>query len=168
MASIHDVAAYILSKLGGMSTMKLQKLVYYCQAWHLVWAEEKLFAERIEAWANGPVVYELFVAHRGRFAVADWPLGNPTNLDKTQTGTIDAVIATYGHLDGRKLSYLTHAERPWHDARRGLGPTDVSREEITPDAMQDYYSAVEADDEATPVNELDWGPWDSDWAQLAG
>jgi uncharacterized phage-associated protein len=169
MASVHDVAAYVLSKLGPMSTMKLQKLVYYSQAWHLVWAEEKLFNERIEAWANGPVVYELFDAHRGRFSVAEWPRGNPANLDRSQTGTIDAVIATYGHLDGRKLSYLTHAERPWREARTGLGPTDVSRVEITPEALQDYYSGVEADDEAVPVDELDWGPWeDGDWAQVAG
>ena len=37
MASAHDVAAYILKKLGPMTAMKLQKLVYYCQAWSLVW-----------------------------------------------------------------------------------------------------------------------------------
>jgi uncharacterized phage-associated protein len=168
MVSAHDVAAYILSKTEPMSTMKLQKLVYYAQAWHLVWAEERLFPERIEAWANGPVVYELFSAHRGRFSVANWPLGDPGNLDKSQTGTIDAVITTYGHLDGRKLSYLTHEERPWREARKGLGPTDVSRVEITPDAMQDYYSGVEADDQAVPVDELDWGPWEDDWARMAG
>jgi hypothetical protein len=30
-----------------MSAYKLQKLVYYSQAWHLVWADEPLFAARI-------------------------------------------------------------------------------------------------------------------------
>jgi uncharacterized phage-associated protein len=159
VATVHDVAAYILSKLGQMSTMKLQKLVYYSQAWHLVWAEEPLFGERIEAWANGPVVYDLFQAHRGRFSVAEWPRGNPANLDRVQTGTIDAVIATYGHLDGRQLSYLTHEERPWREARTGLGPTELSHAEITPEAMQDYYKGVEAAEEAVPVDELDWGDW---------
>jgi len=43
MASVHDVAAYILDKRGPMSHMKLQKLVYYCQAWSLVWDEELFF-----------------------------------------------------------------------------------------------------------------------------
>ena len=57
--SVFDVAAYILDKLGPISTIKLQKLVYYCQAWSLVWDEEPLFSERIEAWVNGPVVREL-------------------------------------------------------------------------------------------------------------
>jgi uncharacterized phage-associated protein len=158
VASAHDVAAYILAKLGRMSTMKLQKLVYYCQAWHLVWAEERLFPERVEAWANGPVVYELFDAHRGRFTVDGWPIGDPDRLDKAQAGTVDAVIATYGHLDGGKLSYLTHAEEPWRKARAGLLPTEMSRVEITPEMIQDYYSAVAVAEDATPVDEFDWGP----------
>ncbi len=56
MAHVQDVARYILEKRGRMSAMKLQKLVYYSQGWHLVFDGEPLFAERIEAWANGPVV----------------------------------------------------------------------------------------------------------------
>ena len=37
---VFDVAAYILQKTGSMTTMKLQKLVYYSQAWSLVWDEK--------------------------------------------------------------------------------------------------------------------------------
>ncbi len=162
MADVHDVAAYILSQQGPMSTMKLQKLVYYSQAWHLVWAEEPLFDARIEAWANGPVVNQLYNFHRGRFNVVTWPVGDAGNLSKAETGTIDAVLATYGPLDGRKLSYLTHAERPWRQARQGLGSTDLSDAEITPEAMRDYYVAVDVADDATPVDELDWGPWEGE------
>ncbi len=54
--SVESVAAYILSQHGKLSAMKLQKLVYYCQAWSLVWDEAPLFQEQIQAWANGPVV----------------------------------------------------------------------------------------------------------------
>jgi uncharacterized phage-associated protein len=43
--------------------MKLQKLVYYAQAWALVWDDEPIFDEEIEAWANGPVVRGLYEAH---------------------------------------------------------------------------------------------------------
>jgi uncharacterized phage-associated protein len=159
MANVHDVAAYILSRLGQMSTMKLQKLVYYCQAWHLVWVQDKLFDEPIEAWANGPVVYELYLTHRGKFSIATWPKGNPGNLDKTQRGTIDAVIATYGPLDGQQLSYLTHEESPWRDARRGLAPTEISRVEIPAEVIQDYYTAVDNADDRVSVSEFDWGNW---------
>jgi hypothetical protein len=51
--SAHDVAAYILKQTGEITAMKLQKLVYYSQAWSLVWDEEPLFSERVEAWRMG-------------------------------------------------------------------------------------------------------------------
>jgi len=69
-ASVFDVALAILQKHGPMTAMKLQKLVYYCQAWHLVWEGRPMFRERIEAWASGPVVPELYEAHRGKFMVS--------------------------------------------------------------------------------------------------
>ncbi len=158
--SVHDVAAYILGKLGPMSAMKLQKLVYYSQAWHLVWAEERLFPERIQAWANGPVVYELFNLHRGQFMVHTWPEGDPANLTRRDRGTIDAILSVYGDLDARQLSALTHDEAPWSEAREGLPPTAGSSQEITPDALYTYYSAIDLSPEATPVDQIDWTSWE--------
>ena len=64
MASVFDVAKYVLKKTGQITTMKLQKLVYYCQAWSLAWDGKPLFPEEFKAWANGPVCQELFVKHR--------------------------------------------------------------------------------------------------------
>ncbi|MGH2922383.1 MAG: Panacea domain-containing protein, partial [Gaiellaceae bacterium] len=58
-----------------MDTWKLQKLLYYCQVWHLVWEGKPLFSERIEAWSNGPVVRDIYDAHRGVFSVERWPQG---------------------------------------------------------------------------------------------
>jgi uncharacterized phage-associated protein len=157
MANVHNVAAYILEKCGAMSTMKLQKLVYYSQAWHLVWVEEPLFDEEIEAWANGPVVYELFDRHRGQFSVSEWEPGDGKFLDPSERGTIDAVIENYGDLTGRQLSALTHAEAPWRDARAGLGPTDRASVPISKAAIADYYTAVDLDEDAREIDELTWG-----------
>ncbi|WP_412693926.1 type II toxin-antitoxin system antitoxin SocA domain-containing protein [Clostridium sp. AF22-10] len=64
MANVFDTAKYILEKSGSMSTMKLQKLCYYSQAWALVWDDAPLFNEDFQAWANGPVCPELFIKHR--------------------------------------------------------------------------------------------------------
>lgn len=162
MATVHDVAAYILSRSGEMSAMKLQKLVYYSQAWHLVWADEPLFPERIEAWANGPVVRDLYDAHRGMFSVAEWPRGNPDGLTPSERETIDVVLDNYGNLDGRQLSHLTHGENPWAHARRGLPPTARSSVEITPEAMQMYYSTLDTAEGAVPVDEIAWDEWAGD------
>src|SRR5688500_10553579 len=99
MASAHDVAAYILERQGGMSAMKLQKLVYYAQAWHLVWEDKPLFSERVEAWANGPVVPELYRQHRGMFQVNTWGSGDSGKLDDRERQAIDAVLGFYGPRD---------------------------------------------------------------------
>ncbi|MCU0310719.1 MAG: DUF4065 domain-containing protein [Acidimicrobiales bacterium] len=136
--------------------MKLQKLVYYSQAWHLVWDEKLLFEEEIQAWANGPVVYELFDVHRGSFRVVPpWPKRGP-GLSKDERETIDAVLGSYGHLDGRRLSALTHAEAPWVNARGDLSATARSNRPIDTDLMQEYYSALDRDDEARPIDEITW------------
>lgn len=137
--SVFDVAAYILRKTGSLTAMKLQKLVYYCQAWSLVWDEKPLFPERIRAWANGPVVVELFRAHQGEFIVTQEPNGDPNNLDDDARETIDAVLEHYGHRSANWLSALTHSEPPWRKARRGLQDGERGNAEITHGAMADYY-----------------------------
>lgn len=143
MASVHDVAAYILDKHGPMTAMKLQKLVYYAQAWSLVWDERPLFPERIEAWANGPVVRELYDRHRGLFRVDHWD-GNPEILTTDERETIDKVLDFYGKLASQQLSELTHQEEPWKNARAFLAPSQRSNQEITHASMAEYYSSLVA------------------------
>lgn len=156
MASVHDVASYILHKQGSISTWKLQKLVYYSQAWNLAWNEEPLFDAKIEAWANGPVVPELYRLHRKAYSVARWPEGSGARLTKAEKETIDSVLAGYGQLSGRQLSILTHNESPWKNAREGLDPTASSNRRIKPKDMQSYYTWLDANVEAQPVEKIDW------------
>ena len=143
MASVHDVAAYILKKFARpVTTWKLQKLVYYSQAWSLVWDERPLFTSRIEAWANGPVVPDLYDEHRGQFQVSCWPRGNPEELTKSERETIDAVLDFYGEKTSQWLSDLTHAEKPWQEARGSLAPGERGRQAISLESMHEYYSGL--------------------------
>jgi uncharacterized phage-associated protein len=141
VASVFDVAQYILRKQGGMTTMKLQKLVYYAQAWSLVWDEEPLFDQPIEAWSNGPVVRELFDAHRGMFMVREGDIqrGNWHDLTHEQKATIRAVLHAYGGRSSQWLSDLTHREPPWRDARAELPDGVRGNRVITHGEMADYY-----------------------------
>ena len=139
----HDVAAYILQRTGPISTWKLQKLLYYSQAWSTVWDDRTLFDDQIQAWANGPVVRSVYNSHAGQFQVGPqgWN-GNAAALDQRACQTVDRVLAFYGNRSPQWLSDLTHMERPWQDARVGLGPTDRGEAEITPAAMAEYYSSL--------------------------
>jgi uncharacterized phage-associated protein len=139
---VFDVSQYILEKLGTLSTMKLQKLVYYCQAWSLVWDDEPLFNEEIEAWANGPVVPALYQYHRGSFAISKIAHGNSSKLNPNQKDTIDNVLKTYSSRPAKWLIDLTHMEDPWLDAREGLDANERGNRTISHEAMFDYYSSL--------------------------
>lgn len=150
MASVFDVAKYILEKLGEMTTWKLQKLVYYSQAWSLVWDDRTLFGDDFEAWANGPVVRSLFRIHKGQLYVKADNLdscGDSSNIDDQARETIDAVLEAYGKLSGRQLSDIAHSERPWKEARGDTPAGESCDGIIDKDVMIDFYTGLLANDE---------------------
>lgn len=137
MPSALDVAQYVLDHRGPMTTMKLQKLVYYSQAWSLVWDDNRLFPERIEAWKNGPVVRELWEATRGEYRVSQIRGGDGRRLGHEQQETVNRVIDFYGQKDAQWLSDLTHMEAPWAEAYARGQNTEI--ELVT---MLEYYSSL--------------------------
>lgn len=145
MANVFDVAKYILDRKGPMSAMKVQKLTYYAQAWSLVWDDAPLFENRIEAWANGPVVRDLYNAHRGLFTVSSEHFAQVAQgeLTEEQRETIDAVLEAYGDRSAQWLSDQTHAEAPWKEAREGMGDGERGECEITLESMAEYYSSLQ-------------------------
>ena len=142
MARVDDVVAAALKQARAIDTWKLQKLLYYCQAWHLVWEGDPLFRARIEAWANGPVVPAVYRKHRGRFRVDRWPCGDASRLTPAETGSVKAVLGFYGKKSGYELSALTHREAPWKRARKGLIEGEPGHQEITLESMLDYYGGL--------------------------
>lgn len=142
--SVFDVAKYILEKHGTMTAWKLQKLVYYSQAWSLAWDERILFEDDFEAWANGPVIRALFNAHKGHLHVTKemFQRGDLSKLDDTARETIDAVLRDYGDLSGRELSEIAHSERPWKEARAGIPAGESSDKVISREVMSDFYTGL--------------------------
>lgn len=143
MATVYDLAEHILSKRGPMSAMKLQKLVYYSQAWSLVWDERPIFDEPIEAWANGPVVRALYEQHRGRFLLQPGTFsGSADALTADESDTVDVVLRYYGDKDPQWLSDLTHMELPWRQARDGVPDGERSESVIGHDVLAEYYGSL--------------------------
>lgn len=142
--SVYRLANYILEKQGAMTAMKLQKLLYYSQAWSLVWDEKPLFSQRIEAWANGPIVPEVYKKHKGRFNLPKrfFSIKHKSQFTTEQKETINAVLEGYGDKGSFELSELTHREAPWKNARKGLEPGERGNREITHAAMAEYYSSL--------------------------
>ena len=142
LASVLDVASYIIEARGELSAKKLQKLTYYCQAWSLVWLKRAIFDSRIEAWRDGPVIPELYRLHKGQYLVRSIEGGNSSRLSSTDKDSIDSVLGFYGDRSAEWLIDRSHSEEPWKIARRGLLPFQSGHREITLESMQTFYSSV--------------------------
>ncbi len=135
----NDVADLLLSFSDAnagdlMSNMKLQKLLYYTQGFHLAIHNEPLFDDRIVAWQYGPVVlsvYERFKQHGGDAIPAlDHEAG--INLSDQQRKLIAEVYEQYGQYSAWKLARMTHEEPPWKDTGYN--------EPISHDALRRYFA----------------------------
>jgi uncharacterized phage-associated protein len=145
MATVMDVAAYILAKRGPMTAMKLQKLCYYAYGYHYAWEDRRLFAEPMEAWANGPVCRILYRAHRGQLTLDDGDIaGNPEALDDGEIESIDLVLEGLSDMTAHQLSAMTHRELPWLRARERAGAAglDWSNEQLDDAEIYEFFDAL--------------------------
>jgi uncharacterized phage-associated protein len=157
MVNIFDVARHIIKTLGGeISPMKLQKLCYYCQAWHAVFNNGKpFFKERFLKLDYGPVCKELWKETRGeRFVSVDDIPGEDYPLDGKQNETSEYVLAKYGKLDSFELSVLTHCEDPWKNAERNS--------EIDENTLWEYYFDRWGNDDDDGEDDTDEFTYDSE------
>lgn len=145
MANVFDVAQYIVDKTGKISSIMLQKLVYYSKAWSLVWDEDPLFSEEVQAWANGPVVPKLHEAHGDTFfSPMTFEHADPGRLTEAQKKTIDRVIEAYSSMDLLYLVAMSHSEIPWRNARGELREYEIGTTPIPDDEIAEYFSALNA------------------------
>ena len=138
MASVYDVAKYILTladeEVGDLiSNLKLQKLVYYAQGFHLALFNEELFNERIEAWDHGPVAPPLYGEYKcyGAGAIPKSDDFDSSSLTDEQKELINEVYEVYGQFSAWKLRNMTHDETPWRDT--------PNSEIIEPSKMREYF-----------------------------
>lgn len=132
------IADYILTKANPevgetITNLKLQKLLYYVQGFHLAIKGEKLFSNKVYAWNYGPVVVDVY--HEFKEYGAN-PLPVPNNFDydsipEEVQDLIDEVWDVYGQYSALKLMNLTHEESPWKDTNQ----SDV----ISDEKMKAYF-----------------------------
>lgn len=147
MYTAKQIADWILSKIDveagdTISPLKLQKLLYYCQAWSLTVFKTPIFNERIEAWAHGPVVpsqYKRFagVLRNSNIIIKDI---DAPKLESESERLLNEVMSIYGEHSASYLEELTHQETPWIEARVGLEPWAASNEEIKHETIIAFYT----------------------------
>lgn len=147
-----DLADYILEHHGPMSHLKLQKLLYYCDAYHLAYFDAPVVHETFEAWVHGPVCVEVYHELKGHSVLYsdisfDSSAGKkPTEyikqeLSSKQIEVVDDVLNTLITWKDSELESSTHNEAPWIEARKGLSPSQKSNNIISKVLMTDFYKS---------------------------
>ena len=125
-----------------ITNLKLQKLVYYAQAWSLALRDRTLFEDDFEAWVHGPVTRQLWDEYktlRWQPIVKDVP--NIT-FDQDVENFLKEVVQVYFACDAYELERMTHEEAPWREARGNLPPDAPCSNVISKDRMASFYKEL--------------------------
>ncbi|HEY2839781.1 MAG TPA: type II toxin-antitoxin system antitoxin SocA domain-containing protein [Pirellulales bacterium] len=124
-----------------VTNLRLQKLLYYAQAWYLAIYGAPLFQEEFEAWPNGPMQPLVFGKYRhfGSRPI-DAPAG-VARLPKQEEKHIADLLQSYGRLSGFEIEQLSREETPWRESRLGLSDEEPSNRVILKNAIKRYYKA---------------------------
>lgn len=143
---VFTVVDYFISKNNkekiGLTNKKLQKLLYYAQAWNLVFFNKKMFDEDIEAWVHGPaipIVYSKYKDFGFNNIEAKVDEKDFSQLSDDEKKLLDDIWSVYGKYDAGYLEMLSHSEDPWIKARNQQAPYENSSNIISPDLMKQYY-----------------------------
>jgi len=145
MPSALDVAKFFLAQANEeagdlVSNLKLQKLVYYAQGFHLAVFDAPLFGEKVEAWMHGPVVPDVYHTYR-EYGSGSIPV--PTDFDPSvfsvdQIDLLNEVQQIYGQYSAWRLREMTHEEAPWKDSYK----PDTLNLEIPQGAMREFFKGL--------------------------
>ena len=103
-----------------LTNLKIQKLVYYAQGFHLALKNEKLFDEPILSWEHGPVVENLYHEYK-EYGSNGIPVPKRFDVNVFNAEQIDLlkeVYEVYGQFSAWKLRNMTHSEKPWVETPR--------------------------------------------------
>lgn len=140
--SANELASVIVARSGSyLTAMQLQKLLYYVQAWHVAVTDEPLFPEKFKAWADGPVIPQVWHARKEPSSRSVSGAGDLPSLDDLSSDIVTLVLAAYGSMSGDELSALTHTEQPWCEAREGVQEGEHSSSPISLQTMASFFRA---------------------------
>ena len=151
--TVNDVADYIIVRLDepshGLNLLKLQKLVYYVQAWCLALTGAPLFNGKFQAWIHGPVGRTLY----DRFSATHMMYGphecngvrrnfDPNALRRAVPVQPVVILDAYAQFSGPQLERMTHEEDPWLLARGNLRPSERCETELDEGLMGTFYKGL--------------------------
>ena len=125
--SAEDIAKYVIfychEHRYPINNLKLQKLLYFVQAYFLVEANKSCFYDVIEAWGYGPVIPVVYRKYRvyGSLNIPCLDDGSEFNYIKSEDYDIlNTILDEVAKYDLSQLVNITCNQSPWIDARKTL------------------------------------------------
>ncbi len=162
--SATDVAKYIITAFyskdkeidegvsEGVSNLKLQKLLYFCQAFSLAKLDRPMFEEDICAWKYGPVVKEVYEEYK-EYKNNPLPKAevkkHDINVPNEDKKIVSEVLETFGGYSAVRLMEITHSHKqPWKHYKKRVenGEQDIV---IPQKAIQKYYKPILSEEYAS-------------------
>lgn len=132
------IVCYCNEKEYFLSNLKLQKLLYFVQAYFLLTKGEPCFAEKLEAWEFGPVVPEAYREYK-RYGGGNIPAlycgRDAESINKEDRKVIESVVDHFADYSATDLKELTQRQKPWLDAY-----VPDKQKEITLNSIRAYFA----------------------------
>lgn len=120
----------------GISNLKLQKILYFAQAYFLVKQKRPLFRNKIEAWAYGPVIPSVYRTYKKHGSNAIISRSDGSSLTEVDKEILKIVWNAFGGYSAGRLVEISHSHTPWKEAYES-GDKVITRE-----ALRDYYAPL--------------------------
>lgn len=151
--SVDTVSRYIINycdeHLGGVSNIRLQKLLYFVQAQFIMDLNIAAFKEEIEAWSFGPVIPEIYRKYKifgrdniilnAKNDIKKYLFGFNNELNeeilKEDMNIINKALKATSDVSTAELVRVSHIQDPWKNAYNKDNPKNV----ITKESIYEYF-----------------------------
>jgi len=141
--SILDVAKYFISagqECGdNLTHLKLQKLCYLAEAYHLALYDAPLTGEPFQAWAHGPVSLTIWHQYKKYKWLSISEKCLPPVLPGKTDRYLEEIKNVFFGFTAYQLECIVHADTAWKKARGCLAPEASCKQIINQKDMADYY-----------------------------
>jgi len=162
-SKIYLVTKHIIAKMGDITPLALQKILYYIQGFSTCLLDTPIFEDTAEAWVHGPVyknIYDRFSNYQYN-NISNDDFSSYTNLDDNDTLSsdekklVDSIINNFGCYSGKILEKMTHKTDPWIQARNGLDKKESSSNQIKLEDINIYFAKIIKDNNIKTINDID-------------
>src|ERR1035437_2332524 len=100
----------------GITNLKLQKILYFAQAYYLAKLGRPLFSDAIEAWEYGPVVPAVYKKYREYVSDSIILEKDEAILSQGDQENLKRIWDLFGGYSAGRLVEIAHAHTPWKSA----------------------------------------------------